>query len=82
MKNKRRNLISNFTNGNSDLDKLVKRSTSATCGTFEREINVSSDRVSVIKDKLKSGGFMIIGTSEPGFSTRKIWFVRQGFGML
>ncbi len=57
---------------------LLRRSTSATCGIMEREIVVDSNKVDEVKRRLKGKGFVIVGTSEPGRKTRKIWFIRAG----
>ena len=63
------------------LDKILRRSTSATCGIFEREVIVASPKVDETKRKLKGKGFMIVGTSEPNGKTRKIWFIRRGMNL-
>ncbi len=57
---------------------LLRQSTSATCAVMEREIVVKSEDVASVKSRLKSKGFMIIGTSESNGNTRKIWFIRRG----
>ncbi len=57
---------------------LLRRSTSAVCAAFEREITVRAEEVSRTKQRLRSSGFMIIGTSEPIGRSRKIWFIRRG----
>ncbi len=56
---------------------ILDRSIKATCGITEREVTVKSERVASTKTKLRSKGFVIIGTSEPG-RTRKVWFIRAG----
>lgn len=58
--------------------RLLNRSKRATCGVFEREITVHSRDVLKMKMSLKSQGFTIVGTSEAGHNTRKIWFVPGG----
>ena len=63
------------------LDNILKKSTSATCGMFEREVVVASAKVDETKKRLRDKGFMIVGTSEPGGKTRKIWFVRRGMNL-
>ena len=55
-------------------DELFGRSSPAICGLMEREITVKSENVSSIKAKLKAKGMFIVGTSEAGRNTRKIWF--------
>ncbi len=57
---------------------LLRRSSKAVCGVFEREILVPSEKVSVTKKRLRSRGFVIVGTSEPIGRNRKIWFVPAG----
>ena len=64
-----------------DIENILRRASSATCGVFEKEIVVQSSRVEETKRKLRSKGFRIIGTSEPGRKTRKIWFIRPGFNL-
>ena len=60
---------------------ILSRSTSATCGMFEREVVVASANVEETKKRLRSKGFIIVGTSELGGKTRKIWFVRRGMNL-
>lgn len=60
---------------------LLKKSTKATCGLFEREIVIPSKKVSVTKKRLRDKGFVIVGTSEPLGKTRKIWFVPAGMNL-
>jgi len=57
---------------------LFRRSSPATCGIMEREVVVASNKVEAVKRKLRSEGFMIIGTSEAGGKTRKVWFIIRG----
>lgn len=57
---------------------IVRRSSQAVCGAFEREVSVKAENVAAVKAKLKAKGFFIVGTSEPGTARRKIWFIRQG----
>jgi len=57
---------------------IIRSSTKAVCGVFEREITVRAEEVSRTKQRLRSAGFMIIGTSEPIGRSRKIWFIRRG----
>ncbi len=61
-----------------NVEDLLRQSSSATCAIMEREIVVKNEDVSMTKQRLKSKGFMIIGTSEPNGNTRKIWFIRRG----
>ncbi|HEC40004.1 hypothetical protein LCGC14_0509370 [marine sediment metagenome] len=64
-----------------DIENILRRSQSATCGVFEKEIVVQSNKVEETKRKLRNKGFRIIGTSESGRKTRKIWFIRPGFNL-
>ena len=57
---------------------IIKSSTKAICGAFEREIIVDRDEVSLIKSKLKDKGYMIVGTGDAGFKKKKIWFNPKG----
>ena len=70
MKNKMFDML----NSNSDVDKIIRNSERAICGTFEREVIVKSHNVNKIKSKLKSAGYVIIGTGPAGFGRTKIWF--------
>ena len=58
------------TNGNN----LLNESSRAICGLQEREIVVREDEVTETKRKLRARGMFIVGTSEAGGRTRKIWF--------
>ncbi len=55
-------------------DEVMGRSVPAVCGIMEREITVKSENVAEIKRKLRQKGMFIVGTSESGKKTRKIWF--------
>lgn len=59
---------------NGKIDVLLNRSSHAICGPQEREIVVKNKNVSATKKLLKSKGFFIVGTSDNGSSTKKIWF--------
>lgn len=61
---------------------LLRQSTKATCGAFERELTVPAQRVAVTKQRLRNAGFMIVGTSEPIGNSRKIWFIARGLAGL
>ena len=50
----------------------------AVCGLSEREVTIAEKNVKITINKLKNAGFHVIGTSLPGKSTRKIWFIRRG----
>lgn len=64
------------------VQRILKQSVSAVCGAFEKEVTVPVERVAQTKAKLRSKGFFIVGTSEPGGRTRKIWFIRGGLAGL
>jgi hypothetical protein len=72
-------IINDIANG---AETIVKQSTQAVCGAFEREVVVPNERVALAKAKLKRAGFNIIGTSEPNGSSRRIWFVKGGMAGL
>lgn len=58
---------------------LVKRSTKAVCGTFEREVTVRPENLKKNLKALREAGFQIVGT---GIHKRKIWFIRRGLAGL
>lgn len=60
---------------------LLSRSTRAICGAFEREIIVKTNNVNATKAKLKSMGFIIVGTGRAGFGSTKIWFNPAGVNL-
>ena len=66
----------------SGVSRIVRDSVRATCGSFERELTVPASKVAVTKAKLRASGMMIVGTSEPNGSSRKIWFVPRGLSTL
>ena len=72
-----RNFLAKFGESN-NIDSILDRSKSATCGVMEREINVKIENVAKTKAALRSKGFVIIGTSEPNGRFRKIWYIRSG----
>lgn len=74
----KKEFLAKFGEVSNDIDKILDRSQKATCGIMEREINVKVENVAKVKLKLRSKGFVIIGTSEPNGKFRKIWFIRQG----
>ncbi len=73
-----KNFLAKFGEDNNDIDRILKRSVSATCGIMERQINVRNENIAETKATLKSKGFIIIGTSEPNGKRRKVWFIRSG----
>ncbi len=63
----------NFRKTNNKRD-ILTGSTRAVCGIQEREIVVRTEEVQDMKRKLRARGFFIVGTSEAGGRTRRIWF--------
>ena len=62
-----------------NIKEILNKSTSATCGFMEREINVKDANVSRTKSTLRNAGFNVIGTSENDSGpSRKVWFIRRG----
>ena len=70
--------LTRFGESRNDIDTILKRSHPATCGIMEREINLRTENVAKTKATLRKKGFVIIGTSEPNGSRRKVWFIRSG----
>ena len=60
------------------INKIIKMSVPAVCGFSEREVTIAEKNVKSTINKLKNAGVHVIGTSLPGGSTRKIWFIRGG----
>lgn len=58
---------------------LLRRSHRAQCGAAERELNVNPKNMARVKQRLRSAGFRIVGTSE---EKDKIWFVSRGAALL
>lgn len=73
-----RKFLMRFGEADNDIDRIIGRSSKAVCGITERELNVRSENVAKTKATLRARGFVIIGTSEPHGSFRKIWFIRAG----
>jgi len=61
-----------------NVDKIIVRSTKAVCGIMEREVVVRNTEVASTKRKLKSKGYVIIGTGHAGLNSTKIWFNPSG----
>ena len=57
-----------------DIEQVLRRSSRAVCGPFEREIVVPKGNVLATKRLLKSKGFFIVGEGPAGTTTMKIWF--------
>ena len=64
-----------------DIDRLMKQSSKAVCGAFERELIVDAKKVRQIKEALKSKGQMIVGTGQAGFGKKKIWYNPRGMNL-
>ncbi len=60
-------------------EQLLRRSSRAVCGTFERELNVDPRNIKAVKLVLRQKGYRIVGTSE---ENDKIWFVARGAALL
>ncbi len=60
-------------------DELIRRSTKAQCGAFEREVTVRPENLLKAKLALRKKGLMIVGTSE---RKDKIWFVNRATALL
>ena len=63
-----------------DINRIMKQSQRAVCGSFEREIFVKEKNVELIKKALKSKGQFIVGTGEGELvkGKRKVWYNPQG----
>lgn len=61
-------------NGKDNVKRLINQSTRAICHPQERELNINPKNISIVKNKLRSKGFRIIGTSE---QKDKIWFISR-----
>lgn len=68
-------------NGNGGVSSILNRSSKAVCGAFEREVIVKNSEVNKVKSKLRSAGYVIIGTGKGGFNTTKIWFNPAGVNL-
>ena len=60
--------------GKNKKQNVLAGSTRAVCGIQEREITVRAENVGETKRRLEARGMFIVGTSEAGGRTRKIWF--------
>ena len=61
-----------------DINRLMKQSQRAICGTFERQINVKEKNVETVKKLLKSKGQFIVGTGKAGSGRKLIWYNPTG----
>lgn len=64
-----------------NIKKILKNSTSAVCGAFEREVIVKDNMIKSKIETLKRSGYIIIGTGDAGFSRTKIWFNPAGVSL-
>ncbi len=64
------------------IEELKARSKRATCGAFEREVTISSEKAAQAIRLIKSKGFMFVGSGPAGFGKTKIWFVSRGAALL
>ena len=64
-----------------DIDRLMKQSSRAVCGAFERELTVDKSKVEAIKKALKSKGQFIVGTGDAGFGKKKVWYNPRGMNL-
>ena len=66
-----------------DLKHLMRMSSGATCGAFEREVIVPSGNAAQAISTIKSSGsHMFIGSGPAGTGRTKIWFIKRGFAGL
>lgn len=61
---------------------IIRASTKATCGMFERQIVVSAREFPRVLAELRRQGKHIVGFSPPGRGSRTIWFTDRGIGLL
>lgn len=61
-----------------DIDRIMKQSSRAVCGAFEREILVDEKKVEAIKKALRSKGQFIVGTGKAFPGKKKVWYNQQG----
>lgn len=64
------------------IDSIIKGSSKATCGMFERQIVVSAREFPRVLAELRRKGKHIVGFSPPGRGSRTIWFTDRGIGLL
>ena len=65
-----------------NIDRLIKKAPRATCGVFEKEMNVKAENLPKRVRELKSRGYRVLGTSYGNTKIKKIWFVPMGLGSL
>lgn len=64
-----------------DIDRIMKQSSKAICGSFEREVVIDADEVMAVKKLLKQKGQIIVGTGPAGFGKKKVWFNPAGMNL-
>ena len=64
-----------------DIDRIMKQSTKATCGVFERELTVDAKKVKAIKKALITKGQFIVGTGDAGYGKKKVWYNPRGMNL-
>ena len=64
-----------------NIQTILKNSTKALCGAFEREISVDEDQVSDVKRTLRQNGYIIVGTGPGNFGNVKVWFNPAGMSL-
>ena len=64
-----------------DIDRIMKQSQRAVCGTFERQINVKEQNVELIKKALKKEGQFIVGTGQAGKGRKLVWYNPRGMNL-
>ena len=70
---------SNGTRGS--IKDILSRSSKAVCGAFEREVVVKKTNVANVKARLRSKGFIIVGTGPAGANSIKVWFNPAGVNL-
>lgn len=65
-----------------DVKQLVRQSSKATCGAFERELTVPTRGKGIAIRRLRAAGYRIIGTSYGEGNRTKIWFISRGLAGL
>ena len=65
----------------SEIQTILRRSSRAVCGAFEREIVVRNSEVATTQNKLRNSGYIIVGTGRAGPNSTKIWFNPAGVNL-
>ncbi len=77
----RKKFLLDMIKNDNNASNIVRSSTKAVCGAFEREVIVKNSEVSKTKTKLKKAGYIIVGTGSAGFNRTKIWFNPAGVSL-